>query len=547
MTRKAEIDPVIAEYEKLCAYNPEQGEGFLKGVLAVAEGRVAFDAHRGRWITAYPNGKDHEGRPLFIGPDDRVLAGLGKANGQRLDELGKSKAPEPLAWRGSSQRRNTKEDYEEREYWINEKRQSSKKELKREQKKAQKLERQSEQAAQKLQEHPLSPEQKRAEATRQRFLNTPLPDHFESSGQAVDYLNKVAPNVDATDLKYMPAQRAHDVAFAVSKLGTNFPHAFDKGFTFRLPIAETQRIREMEAQLEEKIKSGQIRAEMAAELERSLKEPMFLERSLSQAVRLGELNLTKRGCYKVISQLKAMTEKYGFDPNTVTISELAHSPAVDEFKQIWVANATGAQIEARKAEISSRRIALDEILQARSADTAAQYNCDTRHLWLVAPIFEQALSVENLDKFERRYRGEVEHDGLHKLYKPFHPPLKESVSAVSAITVHELVHCLDFSVKGRPISSDIRIKRQLDQGREAYLELMPSKDRDKTRAAFATYDKTRNDKDEPPAPYALYSCQEFVAECITECLTATEPSKTAQDTLKLFIQVYNMRVDNNGV
>ena len=72
---------------------------FLKGVLAVAEGRVAFDALRGRWITAYPNGKDHEGRPLFIGPDNRVVAGLGKANGQRLDELGKSKAPEPLAWR----------------------------------------------------------------------------------------------------------------------------------------------------------------------------------------------------------------------------------------------------------------------------------------------------------------------------------------------------------------------------------------------------------------------------------------------------------------
>ena len=115
MTRKAEIDPVIAEYEKLCAYNPEQGEGFLKGVLAVAEGRVAFDVRTGRWITAYPNGKDHEGRPLFIGPDDRVLAGLGKNNGKKLDDLSRPKSSEPLAWRGSSQRRKSKEDYEEKQ------------------------------------------------------------------------------------------------------------------------------------------------------------------------------------------------------------------------------------------------------------------------------------------------------------------------------------------------------------------------------------------------------------------------------------------------
>ena len=63
------------------------GQAFLKGFLAVVEPRVSCDALRGRWITVYPNGKDHEGRPVCVEKDGTVKAGLGKKNGINIKEL----------------------------------------------------------------------------------------------------------------------------------------------------------------------------------------------------------------------------------------------------------------------------------------------------------------------------------------------------------------------------------------------------------------------------------------------------------------------------
>ena len=383
MIRQSDINRTIAEYEKVCAWGPKCGRAFLKGVTLVAERRIAFDARTGRWITAYPNGKEHEGRPLFIGENGRVLAGLGKRNGQKLADVVKPKPSEPLAWRGSSQRRNTKEDYEEREYWINEKRQSSKKELKREQKKAQKLERQSEQAAQKLQEHPLSPEQKRAEATRQRFLNTPLPDHFESSGQAVDYLNKVAPNVDATDLKYMPAQRAHDVAFAVSKLGTNFPHAFDKGFAFMLPDAEESRINAAKTKLQAEVNAGKFMAEATAEFESLATDPNFTERTISDAVHIVKGASFKTPRYQLFVRLKAVVVKFGLNPHSASVSELISSEAYAEFKKAWTETIAGARESAEREVIANKQTALDELKTSERNNVFAQYDNGKRQIWLL--------------------------------------------------------------------------------------------------------------------------------------------------------------------
>lgn len=542
MTRKAEIDPVIAEYEKLCAYNPEQGEGFLKGVLAVAEGRVAFDALRGRWITAYPNGKDHEGRPLFIGPDDRVLAGLGKNNGKKLDDTSRPKPSESLAWRGSSQRRNTKEDYEEREYWINEKRQSSKKELKREQKKAQKLERQSEQAAQKLQEHPLSPEQKRAEATRQRFLNTPLPDHFESSGQAVDYLNKVAPNVDATDLKYMPAQRAHDVAFAVSKLGTNFPHAFDKGFAFMLPDAEESRINAAKTKLQAEVNAGKFMAEATAEFESLATDPNFTERTISDAVHIVKGASFKTSRYQLFVRLKAVAVKFGLNPHSASVSELISSEAYAEFKKAWTETIAGARESAEREVIANKQTALDELKTSERNNVFAQYDNGKRQIWLLCcKITDPSDADADLAELDSLYNTSTQIGPR----KPFHPPLQEGITSFAAITVHELMHCIDFSFKDAPISLNHQIVELFHKAREQYLDLLAEKDRARVNKAFWAYDKGVT-KLKIEAPYALYSCHEFVAEQITECLTAPKPTKEAQLTFKIFKQIYDMRVDGNG-
>ena len=63
------------------------GQAFLKGFLAVVEPRVSCDALRGRWITVYPNGKDHEGRPVCVEKDGTVKAGLGEKNGINIKEL----------------------------------------------------------------------------------------------------------------------------------------------------------------------------------------------------------------------------------------------------------------------------------------------------------------------------------------------------------------------------------------------------------------------------------------------------------------------------
>ena len=63
------------------------GQAFLKDYLAFVEHRVSFDALKGRWITVHPNGKDHEGRPVYVENDGTVKAGLGKKNGINIKEL----------------------------------------------------------------------------------------------------------------------------------------------------------------------------------------------------------------------------------------------------------------------------------------------------------------------------------------------------------------------------------------------------------------------------------------------------------------------------
>ena len=63
------------------------GQAFLKDYLAFVEHRVSFDALKGRWITVHPNGKDNEGRPVYVENDGTVKAGLGKKNGINIKEL----------------------------------------------------------------------------------------------------------------------------------------------------------------------------------------------------------------------------------------------------------------------------------------------------------------------------------------------------------------------------------------------------------------------------------------------------------------------------
>ena len=68
------------------------GQAFLKDYLASVKKRVAFDARKGdalkgRWITVHPNGKDNEGRPVYVENDGTVKAGLGKKNGINIKEL----------------------------------------------------------------------------------------------------------------------------------------------------------------------------------------------------------------------------------------------------------------------------------------------------------------------------------------------------------------------------------------------------------------------------------------------------------------------------
>lgn len=536
MTRKAEIDPVIAEYEKLCAYNPEQGEGFLKGVLAVAEGRVAFDALRGRWITAYPNGKDHEGRPLFIGPDDRVLAGLGKNNGKKLDDIPRPKPSEPLAWRGSSQRRKSKEDYEEKEYWVNEQRQKSEKALKREQKRAQKLERQSEPIAQAPQKSSLSPEQKRAEAVRQRFLNTSLPDHFESSEQAVDYFNKVAPNVDAADLKLMPPQCAHDVALAASKLGADFPHAFDKGFAFMLPDAEEGRINAAKAKLDAEVDAGKFKAEAAAKFDKLLSANEFMQSSLYEAIKFANLN-DEQFRAKALQLLWGMASNYGFDYKTATISQLVKSGAGAELKNIWCDIVSSYRAAAQKEDLDKRQTELERLRGLGEDKAFAQWDKEQAQLSILSPLFVAQPNDGNLAKLSALYRKSLKICPS----KGFHPPLKDSVPPLTAVIIHELVHCIDMLPEEEPISFSTQIVQLFHKERKQYLALLSESDSLYVSAAFSAYDRGITQCG-PKAPYALYSYQEFVAECITECLTAPKPTKTAQSTFKIFKQIYDMRV-----
>ena len=68
------------------------GQAFLKDYLASVKKRVAFDARKGdalkgRWITVHPNGKDNEGRPVYVEKDGTVKAGLGEKNGINIKEL----------------------------------------------------------------------------------------------------------------------------------------------------------------------------------------------------------------------------------------------------------------------------------------------------------------------------------------------------------------------------------------------------------------------------------------------------------------------------
>ena len=533
MIRQSDINRIIAEYEKLCAYDGKCGRAFLKGVTLVAERRIAFDARTGRWITAYPNGKEHEGRPLFIGENGRVLAGLGKANGKKLSELHKPETNQPLAWRGSSQRRNTKEDYEEREYWINEKRQSSKKALKREQKRTQKLEHQSER---KLQEQPLSPEQKRVEATRQRFLSTPLPSHFKTSQQAIDYLNKVAPNVDADDLKYLSAERAYDIAFAASKLGADFPHAFDKGFAFMLPDAEEGRIEAEKAKLEAEVNAGKFKAEAAIEFEKLLSANEFMQSSLYEAIKFANLN-DEQFRAKALQRLWDIASNYGFDYKTVTISQLVKSGAGAELKSIWREAVSSYKASAQKEDLDKRQTELERLRRLGEDKAFAQWDQEQAELSLLSPLLVAKPSSDNLAELLALYQKNV----TISPSTGFHPPLKGDISPLTAVTIHELVHCIDTLPEEEPISFSSQIVKLFREEREHYLAPLSESDRLFVSAAFSAYDRGIT-KCGPQAPYALYSYQEFVAEKITECLTAPKPTKTAQLTFKIFKQIYDMRV-----
>ena len=81
------MNRIIAEYERFCAYDAKCGRAFLKGLFAVAEKHIAFDADKDIWITVYPHGKEHKGQPIRLNGDGTILAGAGEKNGRNIKDL----------------------------------------------------------------------------------------------------------------------------------------------------------------------------------------------------------------------------------------------------------------------------------------------------------------------------------------------------------------------------------------------------------------------------------------------------------------------------
>ena len=551
MIRQSDINRIIAEYEKLCAYDGKCGRAFLKGVTLVAERRISYDARTGRWITAYPNGKEHEGRPLFIGENGRVLAGLGKANGKKLSELHKPETHQPLAWRGSSQRRNTKEDYEEREYWINEKRQKSKKELKREQKKAQKLEHQSEQAAQKLQAQPLSPAQKQAEVTRQRFLNTPLPDHFESSGQAVDYFKQVAPHVTADDLAAMSPYAAHAVATAVKMFGNDFPEFFDHGLSFRhIAVAEAELSTAIANQLSEKELRAKLQEKANARFVAIFNDRDYVAAKVSSLVSAANLESNQQR-FALLRSLQKLLEANGLDPKSITISQMATNPQlVDAIKSVWIDYALDGCVKAAKqeqeAEITLKRQALQSIAEFKTR-AFALFDQHSNSVWLLSPSFVNKFApCQSQQQIASLYASHLDADSSIR----FHPELRNDISPLTAVVIHEMAHGLDIftSRRGTPFehrhggcSCSPEMLSLFAEEQRKFLVQHPWAQEELRRYDSANKDprSIHEDVRPPDVPYALYDQFEFMAEMLTEAFTAPNPSDASKKVLSIVKAIFH--------
>lgn len=77
------------KYRFLLDVDEKCARAFIEDCLRdlASKANIAYDSADGEWITVHPNGKDHEGRPVYVKKDGTVVAGLGEKNGCKLDEL----------------------------------------------------------------------------------------------------------------------------------------------------------------------------------------------------------------------------------------------------------------------------------------------------------------------------------------------------------------------------------------------------------------------------------------------------------------------------
>lgn len=528
-----------------CDYAAHLGAIAAQGYHDAGEafaGRIVFD--EAKWITVHPNGKGYnnngekiKGTPILIDTESgAVLGGAGgKFTGKHVSEMkqrganaiqaqhditrAQQKNADPEGFAKRQKELIAKRDQQvqamqaaaaqkkaEAERMANEAQEQQAKEQAAAQERAESQQTQTQTAS--------SPRKAALQKHLQALDANPLPKQFKTNADAISWFNKAFPTLDVKHLSTLSPEHAHGIAEGAIIISKKFPILLEHGLKglvsadaykreYNKKHAAYNRAHEKQ---EELVRNDSAEMEKIAAAQQQMDDIWF-----DQARRYG---LSPKG------------EAKGMDKGTaVKIKNLLHGHLwlgeLDEnelatLKRLRREGGINYRVAQRAKELLAEQGTLEPISEVSKTINScyAYFSCINKKMWL-SPTYFGSNPKQDFDasyKYATTPRGEG---------PAFTPPVKEGISYAAALSVHEMAHSLDnalsefVSHEWFASNGDKIIEDSFNEYKEELKKL----------------GKTKDDV------YALTNAQEFVAEHITEALTAPKPSKRALDVLKRFEQL----------
>ena len=171
-------------------------------------------------------------------------------------------------------------------------------------------------------------------------------------------------------------------------------------------------------------------------------------------------------------------------------------------------------------------------------------------VWLLSPSFVNKFApCQSQQQIASLYASHLDADSSIR----FHPELRNDISPLTAVVIHEMAHGLDIFTSRRGTPFEHRQHRHggcscspemlslFTEEQRKFLVQHPWAQEELRRYDSANKDprSIHEDVRPPDVPYALYDQFEFMAEMLTEAFTAPNPSDASKKVLSIVKAIFH--------